>query len=180
MARQLEQQGQEVADIVVLDCPAPSGHDTPDADQLLRWVLQDLGGGAQPALRPGVLLPSGASLHEAMAAVAWPPTLQRMPDADALAPAFGVFQAVVRAVRAYRPKEASLQAGILLLRAGEGIVDEFSQHPDSAAPDWGWSAFTRGRVQVLSIPGHHHSVLGEAAMAAWLPAVRAAWTASGA
>jgi amino acid adenylation domain-containing protein len=179
MARQLEQQGRAVEQLVVLDCPAPGQHDMPDDDLLLRWFLQDLAGGVQPVLRPGASIPAGATLEAAMAAVAWPATQPQPPAAQALAPAFSVFQAVVRAVRCYHPKEAAVEAGVLLLRASEGAVDEFSQHPDAAAPDWGWRAFTRGPLRVLSVPGHHHTVLDEASMRAWLPAVREAWRNGG-
>jgi thioesterase domain-containing protein len=175
MARQLELQGRVVAELVVLDGPAPSQHDTPDADQLLRWFLQDLAGGVQPPLRPGASILPGATLQDALAALAWPATLPQPPEAQALVPAFAVFQAVVRAVRCYRPKEASLGADILLLRAAEGVVDEFSRHPKAQAPDWGWRAFTRGQVDLLPVPGQHHTVLEANSVAAWLPSVRAAW-----
>jgi thioesterase domain-containing protein len=49
-----------------------------------------------------------------------------------------------------------------VLRAREGRVSEFLAHPADGEADWGWRAFTRGRVATATVPGTHHTILNRA------------------
>ena len=137
MARQLEQQGETVQPVLMLDTPAPMQHGTVPPDVLQQWFAAEMG-----AAHGGAALQAGA--WQAVQAV---------------------FRGVVEATRRYRPGPPPLQAGILLLRASEGQVAEFDGHPETAAPDWGWRHFTRGRVRSIRVPGTHRSIAVDAPIA---------------
>jgi thioesterase domain-containing protein len=77
---------------------------------------------------------------------------------------------VVRAANRYQAP--AVAADITVLRAGEGCVTEFADHPETAAPDWGWSRLTTGRVAVVTVPGTHHSMLRPPHVSAVAAAIR--------
>jgi hypothetical protein len=79
-------------------------------------------------------------------------------EAGPLLAIYRVFNAVVTAVRAYRPGRVG--ANLLVLRASQGEVSEFAGHPHEARADWGWSLLTTGLVRAQRITGSHYTVLG--------------------
>jgi pyochelin synthetase len=160
MARQLEEAGEAVQRVVMLDTPAPMQHDLPSDEALLRWFVEDLNLGVDPARLARLTIPPHTSPPEALAGAlaaflgdARDPAL----DVHQLAPVFAVFRATVSACRRYRARP--IAAGIAVLRARDGRVSEFLAHPADADGDWGWRAFTRGGVATATVPGSHHTIL---------------------
>jgi pyochelin synthetase len=124
MARQLEQAGQTVDRVVLLDAPTPVGRGEIDDDLARAWFLEDLGQGAEE-----------------------------------LDGAFEVFRGVIEACNDYRP--APISAALTVIRARDGQVSEFADHPHADRPDWGWAELTSAAVRTVTVPGTHHTVLAE-------------------
>lgn len=149
MARQLEQAGELVRQLALIDTPSPCATPAADEPTLLRWFAQDMAAGAAPQRAPGTLheavdwinaqRPGGAGWTAAQAEAVWQ-----------------VFRATVRATQSYAG--GRIRAAITLARAAECHVDEFAAHPDRGAPDWGWSRFSAQPLHVLPLPGDHHTL----------------------
>ncbi|MET7671359.1 amino acid adenylation domain-containing protein [Micromonospora luteifusca] len=163
MARQLEQRGERVAELLVIDAPAPVAPREIPETELLLWFLEDLDVGFDP----GRVAPE--ALRE-LAAVAGPDRLTRALellaaqglgpgalDPAELAATLAVFQGVVRACNSYQG--ARITADITVIRAQRDVVSEFAGHPTAGAADWGWSALTSGNVTHTVLPGTHHTLL---------------------
>ncbi len=157
MARQLEERGEEVALLALLDSsPGIAGEAGPmedDADfladmaayvenlwgkrlDLTRADLESLAPEEQrarllAALREADFLPPGAGLEQ----------VRRTLD---------VYKANARAASLYEPKP--YHGPVTLFRAGEAA---------EASPDLGWNRLTPQPVEVVPVPGHHLSLLAE-------------------
>ena len=160
MARQLEASGQVVSRIMMFDSPAPTQNEPVNDATLLLWFLEDLNIGfpleqlsitelqsIDPAMHFVYLTEKVDVQHELPAGI----TL------DNLKVYFEVFKGIVRAGRKYTPQMIS--ADILLLRAGEGRVSEFADHPDHQDVEWGWNRLTTGKVTAKFCPGTHYTLL---------------------
>jgi amino acid adenylation domain-containing protein len=163
VAAQLQAVGEPVERLIVLDAPAPLDHRPVDEVSMVLWFLEDLAVGFDPgAVDAGTLrrlraapsardrLTLGLSLLPARGSPA-------APDAGHLGPVFDVFRATVAACRAYRPEP--ITADLCVIRAADGAVSEFADHPAAASPDWGWAGLTTGRVHCVTAPGRHHTIL---------------------
>jgi amino acid adenylation domain-containing protein len=166
LARQLEELGHRVDQLVVVDAPAPVIGRSVDDTRLLLWFLEDLDIGFDPrradqgefeklaglpraerVSRVAQVLANGAGTGSGAAHL----------DPDELAATLAVFESVVRACTAYTA--AMVGADITVLRASDGVVSEFAGHPYTAAPDWGWSGLSTGRTRSQVVPGRHHTLL---------------------
>jgi amino acid adenylation domain-containing protein len=160
MARRLEERGEKVDRVVVIDAPAPLAPRDVDDARVLLWFLEDLDVG----------LETGRIDPEKLRGLDGRPAAERIDGALRLLRATGtgldpaelartleVFRGVVRACNAY--KATGITADITVIRARDGSVGEFADHPFSAAPDWGWSSLTTGDVRAVSVPGTHHTLL---------------------
>jgi thioesterase domain-containing protein len=52
-----------------------------------------------------------------------------------------------------------VDADLLVIKAQDGTVGEFAGHPAAHEADWGWSAYSRGRVHARVVPGNHYTLL---------------------
>ncbi|MFE0812903.1 amino acid adenylation domain-containing protein [Streptomyces sp. NPDC058848] len=177
-ARLLEESGEPVERLLVLDSPAPSLTREVDEAQLLVWFLEDLGIGLRPEHAPleEVRRLDGMRDGDRLARTLALARERGLPDPGTrfepgdLAPALAVFRGVVVACNSYEAK--GIDAPITVLRAQLGQVGEFAGHPGAAAPDWGWSALTRAGVRAESVAASHHTLLTDpAALAAVVHAV---------
>ncbi len=157
LARQLEQHGETVERILMLDTPAPMQHEAVDEGILLRWFLEDINFGFDAHTMPLDELGSGVSLECALALIARQYGLTIAVDVAQLNLIYAVFKGVLDACRRYRP--TPIQADIALLRASEGLVSEFINHQAADLADWGWQALTHGQVTTVPVPGTHHTIL---------------------
>ncbi|MFI2437496.1 amino acid adenylation domain-containing protein [Streptomyces sp. NPDC018693] len=163
MARLLEARGERVARVVVIDSPAPAEPRELDDARLLLWFLEDLGIGFTPGLVPEEAVRGLAGLADAerLARTLELARAAGLPDSAAdpsdLAAALAVFRGVVRGCNAYRA--GRIDAPLTVLRARDGAVSEFAGHPAADAPDWGWSAYTRGGVLPVPVSGTHYTLL---------------------
>jgi amino acid adenylation domain-containing protein len=167
MAHQMEERGERVAQLVVIDAPAPVQPRAVDDSALLRWFLEDLGAGFDPArlsadqLRELAGLPEPDRVARALdlARTRGPAgeQLNAGPGGDGLAATFPVFRGVVRACNSYQA--AQIVTGITVVRAERSGVSEFADHRFATSPDWGWSQVTGGRVAAATVPGTHHTLL---------------------
>jgi amino acid adenylation domain-containing protein len=163
MAVQVEARGGSVAGLVVLDSPAPTPARQVDDATLLLWFLDDLDVGFNPstvsaeqraqlaATPPDQLLAAGVRLARRQGVT------HTGVDADTLRPTYEVFARVVRACNAYVP--TAIGADIAVLRATDGVPEEFARHPAGGREDWGWTDLTTGAVLTGRVPGTHHTVL---------------------
>jgi amino acid adenylation domain-containing protein len=163
MAAQLEGRGVAVDGLLVLDSPAPTrAREVPETTVLL-WFLDDLDLGFDPdavpaeAVRRLAATPQPQRLARAIELVREQGIGHAPLDPDILAPTFEVFRRVVRACEAYRPPR--IAAGVAVVRASTGRVQEFAGHPAGDRADWGWSELTTGHVVTGSAPGTHHTLL---------------------
>jgi amino acid adenylation domain-containing protein len=164
MARRLEDRGEKVERVVVVDAPAPLAPRDVDDARVLLWFLEDLDAG----------LDTGRIDPEQVRALDGLPGAERIAGALDLLRAAGaaeetgldpaelartleVFRGVVRACNAYQA--TGIDADITVVRARDGSVSEFADHPYATAPDWGWSSLTTGAVRAVSVPGTHHTLL---------------------
>ncbi|MGH3313488.1 MAG: amino acid adenylation domain-containing protein, partial [Streptomyces sp.] len=169
VVRLLEARGDRVERLAVIDSPAPvAPRANADETQLLLWFLEDLDIGFDPNA-PGVSeLPgpegpqASVRLGRALDALRERGLADTGLDREGLADTFAVFRAVVEGCDRYTASPVA--ADITVLRARDGQVSEFADHPFAADPDWGWSALTTGAVNVLSVPGTHHTLLGGASV----------------
>jgi pyochelin synthetase len=161
MAHQLESAGQVVDRVVVIDAPAPVAARVIDDATVLLWFLEDLDIGFTPGHLDAELrrqLATGDGLATALA-LAREQGFAADLDPASLAATFAVFRGVVRACHDYHAPE--IAADLTVLRARDGTVSEFADHPYAAAPDWGWRSLTTGEVTCRSIAGTHHTLLTE-------------------
>ena len=155
MARQLEEAGEAVARLVLIDTPAPAPLAAVAEATLLRWFVEDMASGAPGA---GAVAP-GVHCESLAQAVALINECRR--DTDPLTPAqvepvWRVFRAMLKASQAYGG--GRVRSALVVVKASEQRVDEFASHPHRHAPDWGWSGFTGGGVLPLKVPGDHYSM----------------------
>jgi thioesterase domain-containing protein len=168
MARQLEQDGEQVAQLVILDTPAPKmGTVEPaEAGQNEDWLLEIV-----------FVLESlyGRSLgltRENLAGLEWEAQLERlnermratgiMPPGTETREIRGLVNVYCTQARmTYQPPAGAKVSNLVLLRASEvkGAKDE----ADSAL---GWETYCSGVVEVKKVPGNHLTMLtGENAKA---------------
>ena len=161
MASQLEALGEQVDRVVMIDALAPMRNSAVDDANLLLWFLEDLDIGIDlgQARRRGLDGGIQQALQAALASVSMRQTRDIDLDAEQLAHVLAVFSGVLLACRRYRPD--SIDADISVLRATEGNVGGFADHPATAAGDGGWSRFTRGAVTTIEIPGTHYTIFGD-------------------
>ncbi|OEJ57843.1 hypothetical protein BGM19_07560 [Streptomyces agglomeratus] len=170
MTRLLEERGEKVERLVVVDSPAPlAPRREADETQLLLWFLEDLDIGFLPGLPGADRLPGPAGppaavrLGRALDALRERGLADTGLDREELADTFAVFRAVVAGCDRYAA--AAVAADITVLRAQDGHLSEFADHPYATAPDWGWSSLTTGAVDSVSVPGTHHTLLTGASLA---------------
>ena len=146
LARRLEQRGQRVSDLVVIDSPAPGAASAtgPDEADLVAWFLEDMG--VDPATPFDGLHHSLPDLTPAALEATW-----------------AIFRGVVTGAFRYAPSR--IDAAITVLRATGGTVSEFAGHPFHDAPHWGWAELTSGPVRCHAVPGTHHTLLGPGTVA---------------
>jgi len=157
MAAQLEQMGESVDQVVMLDGPTPFQAQEVDDETFLHWFLEDLALDLPLSLLKGVVwtgLTEAEQLSKALDLLA---TTELSLDASQLLPIFRVFKAVVLAGGHYQPP--TITADILVLRAAEGLVSEFAKHPYRNREDWGWGLFSTGSVRSQLVAGSHHTLL---------------------
>ncbi|WP_158852081.1 non-ribosomal peptide synthetase [Saccharothrix deserti] len=163
VAHQLELLGERVDRLFVFDSPAPMPVPEVDPVSMLLWFLEDLDMGfraddATPNERAELLavaepdrLRAGLALLERRAgrAVAV--------DEAHLANTFSVFTGVVHACRRHKP--TVIGADVLVVRAADGAVSEFAEHPHTAETAWGWHTLTTGTADGVAVPGTHYTLL---------------------
>ncbi|MES2674929.1 MAG: amino acid adenylation domain-containing protein [Pseudomonadota bacterium] len=169
LASQLEEQGHTVAQLIMLDSPAPMQHKKIDEIDMLKGFFEDLGlnlpvqkiencySNADNITKNFIAIVTIFNEHIAEHSSLSTPITNTTLDATQLLPIYQVFNANVTAIRNYFPKP--IKADIVVIRALEGIVTEFADHPCATAPDWGWSELTTGSVFSHSVPGSHHTFL---------------------
>jgi amino acid adenylation domain-containing protein len=158
MARQLESRGERVQELVLIDSPAPLQAAPVDDARLLLWFLEDLNEGfpvvrfsasdlqaIPPAERLAHLIDQAGGLRSGL-------------TARALAPVLAVFEATIRAGRAYRPQPIHPDLTIVV-KARDQVVSEFADHPGRDDAAWGWGPLVRGDLRGVGVPGTHHSLL---------------------
>jgi yersiniabactin nonribosomal peptide synthetase len=159
MARQLEQQGELVEHIFMLDTPAPLQHEVVDDVTLLLWFLEDINIGFNAASMQLNGLDDIATLSNGLAFAKQQYNISVDVDIAQLESIFAVFKGVIHACRHYRP--TPIHAPVAVLRAREGSVSEFIGHPAAQSSDWGWRLLTDGHITCVPIAGSHHTILSE-------------------
>lgn len=169
LAYRLEQAGEHVERIVVIDAPAPEPRASDDT-QILLWFLEDLGTGfaAREVSPPEISRLAQLQESERTAAALEIARAHGMTDLPLsyaeIEAALPVFRGVIRACERYRPPV--IAADITVVRACDGLVSEFDGHPAAHSPDWGWAALTTGSVEAVYVPGSHYTLLDASHIAA--------------
>ncbi|WNC02457.1 amino acid adenylation domain-containing protein [Streptomyces sp. CGMCC 4.7035] len=170
MARQLKEQGEEVADLVLLDTTAARGKRVGgDDEDLLRWffwelLLQKRGASSTMDHLPEEL-DTVDKKFDYMAGVAQ--ELGVLPAGSSGAVVrrlFGVYAANWDLAINYFPDVAEFD--LTLIRAEEPLPQSLRSMHDSMGsqyddPTNGWSHMTKGRINVVTVPGNHLSIVEE-------------------
>jgi thioesterase domain-containing protein len=160
MARQLEQLGQVVSRVYLLDTPSPVRQAKLSESQLANWFIEDLNIGVSARDVANASFPADANITEKVEAVTRLAGRQRSWASDLdLSSVFGVFSAIVTACHRYVAQP--IRADLVMLRARAGLVSEFAGHPFTDEADWGWGRLTSGKVSSQWVSGSHHSLLDE-------------------
>ncbi|MFK0295420.1 amino acid adenylation domain-containing protein [Streptomyces sp. NPDC090442] len=171
VARQLRSDGEEIANLVLLDTTAlDAGERTQHGDDaLLTWFFWELlwlerGGDSPMEIIPGDL----GTLEEKFTYIArFAADTGVLPSGSSGAVVrrlFGVYEANWRATLAYRPRPVNLD--LTLIRAMEPLPPVLasmhgaagSQHRDASN---GWRRMTEGRVRIVEVPGDHLTIMEE-------------------
>ena len=169
IARQLEAQGQGISQVILLDSPSPLQNCPVDEFTLLLWFLEDLNLGfpVEQVSRDSLqALPDNEWLNNVLqqfSDLALPISL----GAEQLQPIFAVFKGIIMGGRQYTPE--AIHADLLVLRAMEGCVSEFVDHPYADDPAWGWRELTQGKVITHPTPGNHYTILTSANLPTLVP-----------
>jgi thioesterase domain-containing protein/acyl carrier protein len=170
MARQLQQQGERVDRLIVLDSIAlEPGRARADEKTLLEWFFWELlhtdpGGDRPPIVIPASLTTDAARfdfiLENAVAAGALPPDSAT----GGVHRLFAIFRANWHAMIDYRPDRTDLD--ITLIRASDPLPTVLEPAHRAAGsmhghPTNGWSTVTTGAVRVHDVPGDHLQILQE-------------------
>lgn len=168
LARQLEEQGETVQQLIILDtwAPHPLAGFALSGREVLRNVIQLLESLTNSGLDLSDELLDAQADDESRHALVMQRLRERGPrEHDPLAMLGGdlrhivaVYHAMSRNQAAYDP-QTPVHCPILLVRAAEeeaGVAEA-----SGAAPDWGWQAFSTAPVRVIRAPGTHLSMLAE-------------------
>lgn len=166
LAHQLSKSGRTIQGVVVIDSPAPHPMEQVSEQQLLGWFAEDLELGdlslclAESGLAPGL---DSAGQLDLLAATVQSIGRSLPASPDQLVSVYETFVAMVCANRVYRAPMQ--QVDVLVLRASQGQVSEFAQHPHAEEPSWGWSRLTDGHTEACDVEGTHQSLLTQPAVA---------------
>ncbi|MFZ1180803.1 MAG: non-ribosomal peptide synthetase, partial [Herbaspirillum sp.] len=164
MALQLRQRGRAVEGVVALDSPAPLMHGEVDEASLMHWFIDDLD--LNQTIRTAIrALPvdhtNGERQLRQIAAALHGQGLSLGMETSQLTAIYRVFAVIVRSNRLYHAGHGDID--MLIVRARDGVVSEFSAHPFASESDWGWSQLTTGEVLGEVMPGTHYSLLSQEA-----------------
>lgn len=158
MAVQLEQAGDVVDRIIMFDSPAPLQHDPIDEAEMLYGFFEDLDlGMALDGVRRRTSDHTDTEAHFTAIVARLNRSGRITLDAKSLYGIYRVFKNVVNAIRRYQARP--IRAPIVVLRAAEGSVTEFANHPYAERADWGWSILTSGKTASARVRGSHHTLL---------------------
>jgi len=171
MAHQLEQDGDDVDLLLLLDtrCPAAGSRETQreaqDEAQILLWFAAQLGVeitagdlAAEPAERRFDLVLARAQEGGKLPADLEPHQARRI---------FDVYAAEMSAVASHRPRPC--RAPTLLLRAAAGAEEERARGEDERL---GWAGLTGEELATAIVPGSHHTLLEDPAVSALAQQIR--------
>jgi thioesterase domain-containing protein len=161
MARQLEARGEAVERIALIDTPAPLQHTPVDERTMLLWFLEDLNIGFDVSAVnwSDISNNENESTMSLLDRICGYQGIVHDLDLRQLGYVFSVFSKIIDASRQYQP--GMVKAHLSVVRARDGKVSEFRDHPAIDAPDWGWSRFTQGNTDCVTSPGSHHTMLSE-------------------
>jgi yersiniabactin nonribosomal peptide synthetase len=157
-ARQRLRQGLPVDGLVLIDAPSP-WPEAPPADQqrTLAAFVRDLDLGLDPERLTPAERAAHPTLHTLLPLLCQRQGLALPADLPQLDRILRVFDATLQAVRGCG--RGAVATDLLVVKAGAPGIADMALHPQAGAADWGWSAWTSGRVDALTLPGGHHAVL---------------------
>lgn len=166
VARQLLQRGIPVAQVGIIDNPAPTcGEEADTANDNRDWLLHIAARierlyGVDLGLERGE--PSATTVHEGdwlvdrlLASGVLPPDTTRAYFARWV----DFYRANVLAAARYRPNGASVDIALTLFKAAE--ADPGLERPTVTDPSFGWASYCVRPVTVIEVPGTHITMLTE-------------------
>ncbi len=153
MARQLQDAGQRVALLALLDSFAP-GPQRPELQAaqseaaMLRWFLSDLTRQRDAATAAALPSEGLTDLRAALSLLSDRGLLPSDTDEAQLAALYSLFRRNLRLILDYQP--GPYGGPVLLLRAASA---------GSAAPDPGWQRLCSGPLELGELPGDHYTIL---------------------
>lgn len=158
MAAQLEREGEVVDRVIMFDSPAPLDHRLISESEMLCGYFEDLNLGLPLSMIRRQESAPGTIKDKFNRILQWLRDERGISlEAQPLYAMYRVFKNIVDVIREYRPTR--IQAEILVLRARDGEVMEFSGHPYAGKADWGWALLTAGKVYCERLRGTHHTLL---------------------
>jgi pyochelin synthetase len=159
IAKQLEELGERVEQLILIDCPSPIVHTPVSRAAMLHNFFEDLDVKFPPDILRSTDPTDIFNENQFNAAVdLFNLTSSILLDSAHLFQVFRVFTAIVDAGREYRASR-QVSCDILLLRASDGHVSEFMSHPHTLREDWGWGLMTTGEIFCKEISGTHYTLL---------------------
>ncbi|TCP66053.1 amino acid adenylation domain-containing protein [Baia soyae] len=156
MVNQLQQQGEDVACLLLLDSYAPMGSEPQTdwtEDELIHSFIQDLLY-TTTSSEVTQLTQSNPSSKSLFTRLQEQGNVPQDLDEQRVQRLYRIFQANVRADESYIPKPGC-QVSALLIRAQQ----ETSQEDDNNNPTLGWHQLIQPPIQVVTLPSNHYTIL---------------------
>ena len=156
MARQLHQDGREVALLALLDSYAPelqeplgAARRSQDESQMISWFLRDLLQQHAKDVDPASWFDEGTDLGARLEHLRRKGLLPVDTDPAQLAMLYAMFRRNLRLLHSHQP--GFYPGSVVLLRASEPAR--------TRADDRGWGGLCTGTLELLTVPGNHFSLL---------------------
>ncbi len=164
MARKLEEMGQAVKGLALVDSPIPRSFADVSANMLAQGPIRlsltvafNLGFDVTPALVSEI-----RDLEGAWSALQSQIGLQGLPfSVDEVRDRLAVAEAILQAIVNYRPS-SSIDAPVLVIQCGEeGKHSRAFDYIGDAVVSYDWGSLTRAGAKMVEVPGTHFSIVKE-------------------
>ena len=159
MAKQLKAKNIPIANIIMIDSPAPIERDRVDEETLTSWFITDITTN-QPTIDQHddlATISAAEKLHNIITDIASAQPDDPQETIDRLYRALNVFRANIHAIRCYQPD--TIDVPITLYRANGETINEFLTHPALHKDDWGWQPFTTCELETIQLEADHYSIM---------------------
>lgn len=152
MSRQLGDQRRLRAPLLLIDTPAPLPRAALPDEAIWQWFVRDLAG----SWCDGAAL-TADSVDELVAELRKHRDVAERDIEAQIVHTYATFQLNLKALANYTARPHAIS--MVQFRARQSTVPELQNHPASGDATWGWRSLATVPVEVVEIPGDHHSIM---------------------